>query len=41
MRILTAAKKLYCGAPSVEQVFAKHPLVEHLSMATFIKLKII
>ena len=41
MRILTTAKKLYCGTPSVEQLFAKDPSVEHLSMAASIKLNII
>ena len=34
-------KKLYCKTPFVEQLFADHLLVEHLSMAGSIKLKII
>ena len=38
MRILTTAKKLYCGTPSVERLFAKHPLVEHLSMAASVSI---
>ena len=40
MRILTTAKKLYCRTPFAELFFAEHLLVEHLSMAASIKLKI-
>ena len=40
MRILTTAKKLYCRTPFAEPFFAEHFLVEHLSMAASIKLKI-
>ena len=41
MRILTTAKKRYCRTPFAEQFIADHLLVEHLSMAASIKLKII
>ena len=41
MRILTTAKKIYCRTPFAEQFFAEHLLVEHLSMAASIKLKVI
>ena len=41
MRILTTAKKLDCRTTFVEQLFAEPLLVEHLSMAASIKLKII
>ena len=32
MRIWATAKNLYCRTPFVEQLFAEHLLVEHLSM---------
>ena len=42
MRILTTAKKLYCRTTVfVEQLYAEHLLIEHLSIAVSIKLKII
>ena len=41
MRILTNAKKLDCRSPTAEPFFAEHFLVEHLSMAASIKLKMI
>ena len=41
IRILTTAKKRYCRTPFVEQLFAEPLLVEHLSIAASIKLKII
>ena len=40
MTVLTTAKKLYCRTPFVEQLFAERLLVEHLSMAASMKLKI-
>ena len=40
MRVFTTAKKLYCRTTFVEQLFAEPFLVEHLSMAAAIKLKI-
>ena len=36
--ILTTAQKLHCRTPFAEQIFAKQLLVEHLSIATSIKL---
>ena len=39
--ILTTAEKLHCRTPFAEQTFAKQLLVEHLSIATSIKLQII
>ena len=41
IKILTIAKKLYCGTPFVEKLFTEPLLVEHLSIAASIKLKII
>ena len=41
IRILTTAKKRYCRTPFVEQLFAEPLLVENLSIAASIKLKII
>ena len=41
LRILTTAEKLYCRITFVEQLFAKHLLIEHLLMAASIKLQII
>ena len=38
LRILTTVEKLHCRTAFVEQLFAEHFLLEHLSMAAPVKL---